>query len=174
MLLKDKKVAVLVEEGFEDLEFWVTVMMLQAEGAQVIAVSNREGQLCHGRHGLTATSDIAAVNVTADELDGIVVPGGWAPDKLRRRPPITNLVRELYEQGKPIGMICHGGQVGISAKIVKGHVMTGSYGIKDDLINAGAIWTEERAVRDRNIISAHGVEDIPPFCRMVIDALVER
>ncbi len=171
MRLKGKEVAILLETGFEDLEFWATSLHLQAQGATVIVIGNRSGQECQGRHGLIAVADTAPVDVSPDELDALVIPGGWAPDKLRRRRSITKLVREVYEQGKIIATICHGGQVAISAGIIKGHHVTGSWGIKDDLINAGAHWSARRALVDRQIVSAQGIGDIPAFLRLLDSAL---
>src|SRR5688572_303954 len=136
MRLEEKKIAVLVEEGFEDLEFWVTVMRLREEGAKVTIVGTAGGKTVRGKNGLTAASEVAAETVNANDFDAIIVPGGWAPDKLRRYPAITKLVRQVYEQDKIVGLICHAGLVGISAGIVRGHRATGSLGIKDDLVNA--------------------------------------
>jgi len=170
--LRGKKVAVLVAEGFEDLEYWVTVMRLREEGAEVISVGPGLEPV-YGKHGLEASADAAAEDVDSGGLAGIVVPGGWAPDKLRRYQEITTLVRRVYEAGKPVGIICHGGLVGISAGIVDGARATGSLGIKDDLLNAGATWTDEPAFRDGNIVWGRVVPDIPDFCRELVAALEE-
>lgn len=173
MKLEDRHVVVLVERGFEDLEFWVPVMRLREEGARVTIASPEAGTTYHGKHGLTATSDVAAEDVTADDIDAVVVPGGWAPDKLRRYEGVKQLVRTTYEQGKPVGLICHAGLVGISAGIVDGHRATGSTGIKDDLVNAGATWVDEAAFRDGSIVWGRVVEDIPAFCRTLVEAVAE-
>ena len=100
-----------------------------------------------------------------------MVPGGWAPDKLRRHDEVTGLVRKAYNQGKIVGLICHAGLVGISAGIVEGHRATGSLGIKDDLVNAGATWVDEPAFRDGTIVWGRVVEDIPDFCRELVAAV---
>jgi len=172
MRLRGKKIAVLVGPGYEDLEFWVPFMRLKEEGAEVTVVGPRGGTEYASKHGcLTATSQVSADDVTADQFDGVVVPGGWAPDKLRRYEGITNLVRESYEQGKIVGSICHAGLVLISAGIVDGHRATGSEGIKDDLINAGATWVDESAFREDNLVWGRVVADIPNFCRELVDAL---
>ena len=171
MRLKDKRIAALLEEGFEDLEFWVTVMRLREEGATVTIVAPQANKTVRGKNGLLATSDVAAEAVSPDEFDAVVVPGGWAPDKLRRYPAITNLVRTIYEQNKIVGQICHAGLVGISAGIVKGHRATGSLGIKDDLVNAGATWVDESAFRDGNLVWGRVVADIPAFCRELVNAI---
>lgn len=171
MRLANKRVAMLVDEGFEDLEFWVTVMRLREEGATVTIVANKAGHTVKGKSCLTATSAVAAADVTADDCDSVVIPGGWAPDKMRRYPAITGLVRGAYDQGKIVGLICHAGLVGISAGIVKGHRATGSLGIKDDLVNAGATWVDAAAFRDGQLVWGRVVEDIPAFCRELVAAI---
>ncbi len=175
MKLTNHHVVVLLEEAFEDLEFWVPVMRLQEEGARVTVVSPEAGATYHGKNGgLPATSDGDASVVDADEIDAVVVPGGWAPDKMRRYEGITNLVRDVYKQDKIVAMICHAGLVGISAGIVEGHRATGSLGIKDDLINAGATWVDEPAFKDGNIVWGRVVADIPDFCRELMTALAAK
>jgi len=171
MRLKDKRIAMLLEEGFEDLEFWVTVMRLREEGAEVTVVGTAANKTVRGKNGLQATSDVAAEAVSAADFDAIAVPGGWAPDKLRRYPAIIDLVRQIYDQGKIVGLICHAGLVGISAHIVRGHRATGSLGIKDDLVNAGATWVDQAAFRDGNLVWGRVVADIPDLCRELVDAI---
>ncbi len=173
MRLKNKRVAVFVELEFEDLEFWVPVMRLREEGAQVTIVAPKANQTYKGKYGVSATSDVAAADVNADQFDALVVPGGWAPDKLRRYEAVTGLVRDMYAQKKVIGMICHAGWVGISANIVKGHRATGSVAVKDDLNNAGATWVDEAAFRDGNLVWGRVVKDIPDFCRELVAAIEE-
>jgi protease I len=173
MRLSGKKIVVLVAEGFEDLEYWVPVMRLQEEGAEVISVGPSTDPV-HGKNALQATADATADDVDASELDGIVVPGGWAPDKLRRYPEITDLVRTVHERGKTVGIICHGGLVAISAGIVEGVRATGSLGIKDDLENAGATWVDKPAFREGNLVWGRVVPDIPAFCRELVAALAEQ
>lgn len=172
MRLQHKKIAFLAGPGFEDLEFWAVYMRLVEEGARVTTVGLKAGEVYPSKSGgLTAKADVAAADVRADDFDAIIVPGGWAPDKIRRYEAITALVREIYQQGKIVGMICHAGLVGISAHIVAGHRATGSLGIKDDLINAGAVWVDEAAFRDGNIVWGRIVEDIPAFNRELVAAL---
>ena len=162
--MRGKKVAVLVAEGFEDLEYWVTVMRLQEEGAEVVSVGP-DTEPVSGKNALAAQADTTA--------DGVVIPGGWAPDKLRRYPDILNLVRTVHEKGKTVGIICHGGLVAISAGIVDGGGATGSLGIKDDLENAGATWVDKAAFREGNLVWGRVVPDIPDFCRELVAALEE-
>jgi protease I len=173
MKLAGKQVAVLVGPGYEDLEFWVPLMRLQEEGAEVTVVGLKGGETYASKSGgLEAIADVGANEVDAGRLDAVVVPGGWAPDKLRRYPAVTGLVRDVYRAGKIVASICHGGLVLISAGVAKGHRATGSEGIKDDLINAGALWTyDEAAFRDGNIVWGRVVPDIPAFCRELVEAL---
>lgn len=172
MRLADKRVAVLVEEGFEDLEFWVTVMRLQEEGARVTVVGLEAGRVVRGKIGLSAASEVGAAAVRPEEFDALVVPGGWAPDKLRRYDSVKNLVRGVYAQGKIVGLICHAGLVAISAGIIpRGGRATGSLGIKDDLVNAGAVWADEPAFRDGQLVWGRVVADIPAFCRELVAAI---
>lgn len=173
MLLKGKHIGVFIEEGFEDLEFWVPVMRLREEGAKVTVISTGRYEVYHGKHCLEGRPDVNAEDVSADDFDGLVVPGGWAPDKLRRYESVLSLVRTVYEQGKIVATICHGGWVLASAGIVKGHKAIGSNGIKDDMINAGATWVDEAAFRDGNLVWGRVVKDIPDFCRELVKALAE-
>lgn len=174
MELMGTRVAYLVGPEFEDLEFWVPVMRLREAGADVTIVGLKAGETYTGQHGLTATALVSADTVKAEVFDGIVIPGGWAPDKLRRSKAVIKLVEEAHHAKKIIGMICHAGLVGISAGIVVGQVATGSEGIKDDLINAGASWRDAPAFRSGNIVWGRVVDDIPAFCRELVAALAER
>ena len=171
MRIKDRRVAVFVEDGFEDLEFWVTVMRLREEGARVTIVGTAGGKEYRGKNALQATSDVSADDVAADDFDAVVVPGGWAPDKLRRFESVTGLVRKAFDQNKVVGLICHAGLVGISAGIVGGMRATGSLGIRDDLINAGATWVDEPAFTEGRVVWGRVVDDIPDFCRELISAI---
>jgi protease I len=173
MRLQGHTIGVFVAPAFEDLEFWVPVMRLREEGAQVLIIGiNRE--TVTGKHCLEATPDVVAREVQSSRLDGLVIPGGWAPDKLRRDPDVLRLVRECHEAGKTIGIICHAGWVAASAKIVQGVRFTGSRGIKDDLENVGAIWVDEPAFREGNLVWGRVVEDIPDFCRELVASFVDQ
>ena len=172
MRLQGRRYAVLVAEGIEDLEYWVTVMRLQEEGAEVVSVGS-DTHPQKGKNGLAVRADRAAHEVSVDEIDGVVIPGGWAPDKMRRDPAIVGLVQAANDRGLPIGIICHGGSVAITAAIVRGRRVTGSLGIKDDLINAGGTWVDEPALRDGNQVWGRVVADIPDFERELIALLAE-
>jgi protease I len=172
MKLDGMHVAVLAGEGVEDLEFWVTVMRLREEGATVTSVGLAAGTV-RGKNGLAVVVDAPVEAVDPASLDGLVLPGGWMPDKLRRYPAVISLIRAVHAAGKPIGIICHGGLLGISARIVAGSRATGSLGIKDDLENAGATWVDAPAFRDGTFVWGRVVEDIPAFCRELVAALAE-
>lgn len=170
MSLKNKKVAFLVAEGVEDLEYYAVAMRLKEEGVNVLTAA-MDLKAIRGKNGLVIQPDSKIQDLNADELFGLVLPGGWAPDKLRRYKEATELVSKVNQQGKIIGIICHGGLLAISAKIVKGKKTIGSLGIKDDLLNAGAEWVDEAAFRDGNQVWGRVVADIPDFNRELVRAL---
>jgi protease I len=172
MKLAGKTIATLVAGGVEDLEYYVPLMRLQEEGATVLT-AGLDLSPVNGKNGLVITPDTTIDSLRTADLFALIVPGGWAPDKLRRYPIVTNLVRQMDADNKTIGIICHGGSVAISAGIVKGRRATGSLGIKDDLVNAGATWVDEPAFRDRNQVWGRVVADIPAFCRELIKVLCE-
>ena len=173
MLLQGKTIGYFVAHEVEDLEFWVPVMRLREEGAKVIVIG-LSTETVRGKHGLEMTPDVSITEApSADELDGIVIPGGWAPDKLRRNQGVLQLVRDVHAQGKVVATICHGGWVPISAGIIRGRKATGSTGIKDDIVNAGGIWVDEAAFREGTMVWGRVVEDIPAFCRELVNALAD-
>jgi protease I len=147
-------------------------MRMQEEGAQVKVIGTRGGENYTSKSGgLTVESQVAAKEITAGQLEALLVPGGWAPDKLRRDPNILQLVREMNDRGKILGFICHAGWVAASAGICGGKRATGSSGIKDDMENAGASWVDEPAFREGNLVWGRVVADIPDYCRELIKAL---
>ena len=161
----------LVADGVEDLEYYVPRMRLEEEGAQVLA-AGLDLKPLNGKNGLLITPDTNIESLDVAGLYALILPGGWAPDKLRRYAVVKNLVREMNDANKVIGIICHGGSIAISAGILKkGQRATGSLGIKDDLVNAGAVWVNEPAFREGNQVWGRVVADIPDFCREVLGAL---
>ncbi len=172
MKLSNRTIGILVGPGYEDLEFWVPYMRVREEGARTIVIgSDADTAYPSKSGGLSARSQTAARDVQADQLDALIVPGGWAPDKLRRDEHILQLVRRMHAQGKILAFICHAGWVAASAGILKGKKATGSKGIKDDLQNAGALWVDEAAFQEGNLVWGRVVEDIPDFCRVLVQAL---
>jgi protease I len=171
--LDGARVVVLLAEGFEDLEFHVPVMRLREEGAEVTVAGPTTDEVV-GKHGLRTSADVAIDSIDGADYDAVVVPGGWAPDQLRRHDSVKDLVRGVHERGAIVAMICHAGWVGISAGIVNGARATGSVAIKDDLENAGATWVDEPAFLDGNIVWGRVVADIPDFCRELVAAIEAR
>ena len=173
MRLKNKTIATLIAEGVEDLEYYVPLMRLQEEGAKVLS-AGMDLKPVKGKNGLVITPNVTIESLKADDIYGLILPGGWAPDKIRRYDVVKNLVREINNANKIIGIICHGGSIAISAGIIKqGQRATGSVGIKDDLVNAGAVWADEAAFREGNQVWGRVVADIPDFNRELVKALVE-
>ncbi|OAH52577.1 MULTISPECIES: type 1 glutamine amidotransferase domain-containing protein [Bacillaceae] len=173
MRLTDKKVIALVEDEFEDLELWYPILRLQEEGATVHLVGKEAGKKYIGKYGVPAVSEYAFTDIQADEYDAILVPGGWAPDKLRRYPEVIEFVRSMNDAKKPIGQICHAGWVLISANILDGVNVTSTPGIKDDMTNAGSTWHDEAVVTDGHIISSRRPPDLPPYVKAFADKLAE-
>lgn len=175
MELKGKRVLAFVDEEFEDLEMWYPVLRLKEAGAEVVVAGPREaGASYTGKYGVPIRSDAAVDGLSSADFDGLYVPGGWAPDKLRRYRSVLDMTRGMHEAGKPIGHICHAGWVLASAKICAGYTMTSTPGIKDDLENAGAIWVDEEVVVDRHIVSGRRPPDLPAFMREFIRVLAGR
>jgi protease I len=172
MLLKKSTIGILAGPGYEDLEFWVPYMRMKEEGAEVKVIATKSGETYTSKSGgLTVEGQVTPKEISADQLDALLVPGGWAPDKLRRDADILQLVREMHAQGKILGFICHAGWVAASAGICEGKRATGSTGIKDDMENAGAMWVDEPAFREGNLVWGRVVADIPDYCRELVKAL---
>lgn len=174
MELKGTRVAVLAEENYEDLELWYPVLRLREAGAEVRIVGPKAGESSKSKYGYPAKADVGMDEARAGDFDAIVVPGGYAPDRMRRHPAMLNLVRAIHEAGKPVAFICHAGWVPISAGIVRGRTVTSVSAIKDDLTNAGATWVDQEVVTDGNLISSRTPSDLPAFCRALIGALAAR
>ncbi len=168
--LTNKKILILVEAVYEDLELWYPKIRLIEEGAQVI-VAGPEKKPYQGKNGYPCTPDATIVEVNIKDFAALVIPGGFAPDKLRRYPRVLEIVRQFHEAKKPIAFICHAGWVPISAKILRGRKVTGVSAIKDDLENAGATYLDQSVVVDENLISSRTPADLPDFCRAIIRAL---
>ncbi|MEO1618928.1 MAG: type 1 glutamine amidotransferase domain-containing protein [Planctomycetota bacterium] len=166
--LTGKTFLILVGDIYEDLELWYPKLRLIEAGAQVTVAGPKSGVVYAGKNGYPCKSDAAIDQMTADEFDGLVVPGGFMPDKLRRDAVVLDLVKAFHEAGKLIAAICHGGWIPISAKVYDGIRVTGSPGIKDDLVNAGAIYEDAAVVVDANHVTSRRPDDLPDFCRAMI------
>jgi protease I len=171
MTVKGKRIAVLAEDYYEELELWYPLLRLREAGAQVLTVGTGSADTYTGKHGYPITVEMAADEVRASDFDAIVVPGGYAPDRLRRYPAVNSLVGEMFEQGKVVASICHGAWVLISAGILRGREATCFSSIKDDLINAGATYLDQEVVVDSNLITSRIPDDLPAFCQAIIRAL---
>ncbi len=168
--MKNKKLLLLVEDLFEDLEFWYPKMRLAEEGIAII-VAGKEKKVYHGKKGLPAEPDITFVEIKPENYDGIIIPGGFAPDWLRRYKEVLDLVRIYDKEGKLVAFICHAGWVPISAKILKGRTATSFFAIQDDMENAGVVWKDESVVVDKNLISSRTPADLGDFCKAIITFL---
>jgi protease I len=170
MSLKGKRVAVLAEDMYEDPELWYPYYRLLEAGAEVRLVGP-EVKEYKSKVGYPVKTEVAASAVSAADFDAIVVPGGFAPDKLRRYPAVLNLVRGIFEKGGVVAAICHAAWVPISAKIMDGKRATCVSAIKDDLINAGAHYIDEAVVVDGNLVTSRTPADLPAFLPAIIAAL---
>ncbi|MGE5196677.1 MAG: type 1 glutamine amidotransferase domain-containing protein [Anaerolineae bacterium] len=166
-----KKILVFVEEIYEDLELWYPKIRLEEAGYLVSVAGPVAGQVYKGKHGYPCKADLAFKDIVSSDFSGVVVPGGFAPDRLRRSQEALKIVRELNEKGKVVAFICHGGWVAISAKIVKGKKMTSFMAIKDDLENAGALWVDQPVVVDHHLISSRMPADLPHFAKAILQKL---
>ena len=170
--LDGKRILCFVGDVYEDLELWYPRLRLIEAGAVVVVAGPEAGQTYAGKHGYPCVSDRCIADMNADDFDGVLCPGGFMPDKLRRDPRVLDLIRAFDAAGKMVAAICHGGWMPISAKIYSGVRTTGSPGIKDDLVNAGAIWEDAAVVVDRHFVSSRKPDDLPDFCRSMIQVLI--
>ena len=166
-----KAVLIFVHEIYEDLELWYPKIRLEEAGFKTVVAGPEAGKTFSGKHGYPCKSDISFEQMQADSFAGLLIPGGFAPDKLRRSSQVLNIVRQMNEAKKPIAFICHAGWVPISAKILKGRHVTGVVAIKDDLENAGARFSDQSVVVDGNLISSRTPSDLPDFCKALLKAL---
>jgi len=171
MLLKGKKVIILVEEMFNVFEFWYPYYRLKEEGVDVTVVGSGSSNVYTGKPGTQAKVDASADQVSAENFDGIIIPGGYAPDMMRRYPAMVNLVKNFFNANKTVAAICHAGWMLVSAGILPGKKVTSFFAIKDDLINAGAEWVDQEVVVDGKLVTSRMPDDLPAFMKAVIDLL---
>ncbi len=165
-----KTLLTFVEDIYEDLELWYPLLRLQ-EAGYTTRLAAPEIRTYTGKHGYPAASDLLLADAKSADFCGLLIPGGFMPDKLRRDANVLSLTREFFEQGKLVAFICHGGWIPISARILGGKRVTGSRGIKDDLENADGIWVDEPVVVDGNLISSRTPRDLAPFAKAMVDFL---
>jgi len=174
MKLKDKKILMFVAAEYEDLELQYPKYRMLEEGGKVVIAGIKGKEVYSGKNGYPCKSDISFEEVNVDEFDALIIPGGYAPDKLRRIPKALEITRQFHEEEKLIAFICHAGWIPISAKIIKGIKCTSYMSIKDDMVNAGANWVDEAVVIDRHFISSRSPDDLPQFCPAIIKYLTEK
>ena len=166
-----KTVGVLVEQDYQDLEVWYPILRMREAGHKVLVIGTGTAPSYKGKFGYPISVDTTADKVSAKDLDGIIVPGGWAPDYLRRHTSVTSLVKDCHDQGKVVGAICHAGWVLVSAGILKGKTVTCFSAIRDDVEAAGATWVDREVQVDGNLITARKPDDLPAFCREILRKL---
>ena len=169
-MLKGKHILFFAAPLYEDLELWYPKIRLEEEGASCVVAGLGE-KIYQGKRGYPITPDATVDEVEAADFDALVIPGGYAPDILRRSARVLELTRQIHSAGKPVAFICHAGWVPISAGIVKGRRGTSVGAIKDDLVNAGMLWEDSPVVVDRNLITSRTPADLPHFCKALIAAL---
>jgi protease I len=172
MELQGNKIAILVADRYEDVEFWYPYYRMKEAGASVATLGPSFGpEEVHGKYGHPAKIDKRTRDARAADFDAVIIPGGYAPDLLRRCKSTLRFVAETAGAGKVTAAICHAGWVLISARVIKGKRATSFFSIKDDMINAGVDWVDEDVVIDGNIITSRSPEDLPAFCRAIIESL---
>lgn len=173
MKLQGKRAVILVEDIYNEFEVWIPYYRLLEEGVTVTVVGSGSATTYHGKYGIPIRAEKKAAEVTVDDFDAIVIPGGYAPDKMRIHPEMVKLVKDAFHKGKVVASICHGGWMLASADVLKGKRATSYVAIRDDMVNAGALWEDSELVRDGNLITSRKPEDLPAFCRTLIQAMGE-
>ena len=171
--LTGKSFLIFVGDIYEDLELWYPNLRLLEAGARTVLAGPQAGVTYAGKNGYPCVSDASINEMNAADFDGVICPGGFMPDKLRRDAKVLELVRQFHEQGKLVAAICHGGWIPISAGVYRGVRTTGSPGIKDDLVNAGAIWEDASVVIDRNHVTSRKPDDLPDFMRGIFGVMID-
>jgi protease I len=170
MELTGKRIALFIEDMYQEQEFWYPYYRMKEAGAKVTVVGTGAREY-HSKIGLLALGEVAAESVKAADFDAVIIPGGYAPDLMRKNVAMVKLVRDLFTQGKTVASICHAGWMLVSAGILKGKKVTCTPNIKDDVVNAGAVYLDQEVVRDGNLITSRRPDDLPAFCREIIAAL---
>lgn len=164
-------IAILVGDDYEDLELWYPRLRLLEAGIPVRVYGPESEKVYRGKHGYPCQAEVSLDELNSQHIEGVICPGGWMPDKLRRDPRVLRCVRDLALHNKLIAAICHGGWIPISAGVYRGVRVTGSPGIKDDLMNAGALYEDAPVVVDRKFVSSRRPDDLPDFCRAILQVL---
>lgn len=170
MTLRGKNIAVFIENMYEDLEFWYPYLRMKEAEASVCIIGPKVEEYT-GKNGLKVKSDQSIIGVKPQEFNALIIPGGYSPDKMRRTPEMVDFTRKMYDEGKWVAAICHGPWMLASAGILKGKKITSFFSIKDDLVNAGAEWFDQDVVKDGQLITSRNPNDLPVFCKTIIEAL---
>lgn len=170
--LANKRLLMFVGDIYEDLEVWYPKLRMIEAGAEVVLAGAEAGVIYKGKNGYPCKSDAAITHIHSVDFAGLIIPGGFMPDKLRREAKVLELVQEFHAAEKLIAAVCHGGWIPISAGVYRGVRVTGSLGIKDDLINAGAHWEDAPVVIDRHFVSSRKPDDLPDFCQGILQFLI--
>jgi len=171
MDLTGKNIAILIDTAYQEMEVWYPYYRFQEAGAECVFVGAEAGKTYSSKVGYPATAQISYDALKAGNFDGVVIPGGYAPDHIRRHPKANQFVRDMDAQGKLVASICHGPWVLCSAGILKGRRATCFFAIKDDVVHAGAKWEDSEVVVDGNLVTSRKPEDLPAFCRESIKVL---
>lgn len=168
--LKNKNIAIFLEDYYEDLEFWYPFIRMKEEGAQIVKIAPKVKEYT-GKNGLKVKPDKSINEVKHEEFNALIIPGGYSPDRMRRSREMIQFVQDMNDHSKPIAAICHAGWMLVSAGIIKNKNVTSFFSIKDDMINAGGNWTDQEVVIDGNIITSRNPDDLPAFCNAIINSL---
>ncbi|MEO7145034.1 MAG: type 1 glutamine amidotransferase domain-containing protein [Bryobacteraceae bacterium] len=171
MDLKGKKIAILVDNMYQEMEVWYPYFRFQEAGAKVVVIAAEAGKTYTSKLGYPVKSERSYDQLSAHDFDGVIVPGGYAPDHIRRHPKAIQFVKEMDAQGKLVASICHGPWVLCSAGVLKGRRATCFFAIKDDVVNAGARYEDSEVVVDNNLVTSRKPEDLPAFCRASLSVL---
>ena len=170
-MLENKKVAILIEDMFNVFEFWYPYYRLKEAGAEVVVVGSGRTDVFTGKPATECRADASATDVSAADFDGLVIPGGYAPDMMRRHADMVGLVKDMHQDNKLVAAICHAGWMLASADILQGKTVTSFYAIKDDLVHAGANWVDQEVVIDGNLVTSRTPDDLPAFMQAIIEIL---
>jgi protease I len=164
------QVAILVENDYQDQEVWVPLYRLREEGYRTVVIAPAPGTY-KSKHGYPIQAEMAASQASGADFEGVVIPGGWAPDRLRQDPGVLGFVRDLFERRKVVAAICHAGWVLASAGVARGRKVTAYQAIRDDMVHAGSEFVDQEVVRDGHLITSRRPDDLPAFCREIVRAL---
>lgn len=170
MRLQGKRIAMFIEDIYEDTEFWYPYYRMKEEGAEVTVIGSGKESYT-GKNGVPAKQDMPITQANPNDFDALIIPGGYAPDRMRRQPAMIDFIKKIDQQGKVIAAICHAGWMLVSADVLRDKQATSFFSIKDDIVNAGAVWLDEEVVTAGNLITSRNPDDLPAFCRTIIAAM---